>query len=177
MTDRLSATSCFLLDMDGTFYLGNRLLEGSLHFIEVLRKQGRDFLFLTNNSSRNRTQYAEKMTRLGLDIPEEKILTSGEAAVLYLQAKYPGAHVYVVGTPSLEQEFCNQGFILDERNPSVCVLGFDITLTYAKLAKLCELIRAGLPYIATHPDINCPTETGLIPDIGAMIAFVKAATG
>src|SRR5215475_14122625 len=108
MTDRLSATSCFLLDMDGTFYLGNRLLEGSLHFIEVLRKQGRDFLFLTNNSSRNRTQYAEKMTRLGLDIPEEKILTSGEAAVLYLQAKYPRAHVYVVGTPSLEQEFCNQ---------------------------------------------------------------------
>jgi 4-nitrophenyl phosphatase len=84
---------------------------------------------------------------------------------------------YVVGTPSLEKEFQEFGFTLDDKNPDMAVLGFDTTLTYDKLWKLCDFARAGLPYIATHPDFNCPTETGFMPDIGAMIAFVRAATG
>ncbi len=175
--DRLAQTRCFLLDMDGTFYLGDRLLDGALRFIDTLRVQGRDFLFLTNNSSKHRGQYAEKITRLGLPIPEDKVLTSGEAAAVYLRARHPGAKIYVVGTPSLEEEFRAHGFLLDEAAPDLVVLGFDTTLTYAKLWRLCDLVRAGLPYIATHPDFNCPTETGYMPDIGAMIAFVHASTG
>jgi ribonucleotide monophosphatase NagD (HAD superfamily) len=83
----------------------------------------------------------------------------------------------VVGTPSLEEEFRHHGFRLVEQEPHFLVLGFDQTLTYKKLWALCDFVRAGIPYIATHPDFNCPTETGYMPDVGAMIAFVKAATG
>jgi HAD superfamily hydrolase (TIGR01457 family) len=168
---------CFLLDMDGTFNLGDQIIDGSLYFIETLKELGKDYLFLTNNSSKHRRQYAEKITRLGLPIPKEKVFTAGEATALYLQKERPASPVYVVGTPALEEEFRQHGFQLEEDNPQSIVLGFDTTLTYEKLWKLCDFVRAGLPYIATHPDLNCPTETGFMPDIGAMIAFVHASTG
>lgn len=174
--DRLLQTRCFLLDMDGTFYLGNRLLPGALEFIQLLNEKGIDFLFLTNNSSRTRREYAEKIRRFGLDLPEEKIFTSGEATALYLREKKPGARIYLVGTPALENEFCEHGFILSDDSPDFAVLGFDTTLTYQKLWKLCDLVAAGTPYIATHPDINCPTETGFMPDIGSIIALVETST-
>lgn len=167
---------CFLLDMDGTFNLGEQLIDGSLHFIDTLDQLGVDYLFLTNNSSKHRRQYAEKITRLGLPIREEKVFTSGEATALYLQEEHPDASVYVVGTSALEEEFRQHGFQLDQNHPQCVVLGFDTTLTYEKLWKLCDFVRAGLPYIATHPDLNCPTETGFMPDIGAVIAFVRAST-
>jgi len=179
MTDieKLSTVRGFLLDMDGTFYLSDHLLEGALRFIDLLREQKKEFLFLTNNSSKHRRQYAEKISRLGLSILEELVLTSGEATALYLKEQHPGARLFVVGTPFLEEEFRLHGFQLVEQKPDFLVLGFDTTLTYQKLWRLCDFVRAGLPYIATHPDFNCPTETGWMPDIGAIIAFVKAATG
>jgi 4-nitrophenyl phosphatase len=176
-SERLSEVRGFLLDMDGTFYLSDRLLDGALHFIDVLRQQAKEFLFLTNNSSKDRRQYAEKISGLGLPLGDECVLTSGEATALYLQEKHAGADIYLVGTPSLEQEFREHGFHLVERQPDFLVLGFDTTLTYKKLWTLCDLVRAGIPFVATHPDFNCPTETGWMPDVGAMLAFVKAATG
>ncbi len=175
--ERLSRVRGFLLDMDGTFYLSDRLLEGALRFIDVLRRQGKEFLFLTNNSSKQGRQYAEKITRLGLPIGEAAVLTSGEATALYLKEKHAGAAIYLVGTPALEDEFRRHGFQLVDQKPAVLVLGFDTTLTYQKLWLLCDFVRAGIPYIATHPDFNCPTENGWMPDVGAMIAFVRAATG
>jgi len=175
-SERLAQVKCFLLDMDGTFYLDDQLLEGSLRFIATLRAQNKDFLFLTNNSSKSRRQYAEKITALGMPLPDEKVFTSGEATAIYLQGIAPGARLFVVGTPFLEAEFSSHGFILDETLPDYAVLGFDTTLTYQKLWKLCNFVRAGLPYIATHPDFNCPTGNGYMPDAGAMIAFVKAST-
>jgi 4-nitrophenyl phosphatase len=176
-SERLSKVRGFLLDMDGTFYLSDRLLDGALRFIEVLRQQGKEFLFLTNNSSKDRRKYAEKISRLGLPLGEECVLTSGEATALYLRGEHAGAKIYLVGTPSLEDEFREHGFHLVEREPEFLVLGFDTTLTYRKLWTLCDFVRAGIPFIATHPDFNCPTETGWMPDVGAMLAFVKAATG
>ena len=175
--EQLLRVKCFLLDMDGTFNLGNELIDGSLYFIETLNELGKDYLFLTSNSSKHRRLYAEKITRLGLPIPEEKVFTSGEATALYLQQEHPSSSVYVVGTPALEEEFREHGFQLEDKNPQLVVLGFDTTLTYQKLWNLCDFVRAGLPFIATHPDFNCPTETGYMPDIGAMIAFVRASTG
>jgi HAD superfamily hydrolase (TIGR01457 family) len=163
--------------MDGTFNLGDGLIEGSLYFIDTINELGIDYLFLTNNSSKHRGIYAAKISRLGLPTPEEKVFTAGEATALYLMKEHPSSSVYVVGTPALEEEFQHHGFQLEETNPQLVVLGFDTTLTYQKLWKLCDFVRAGLPYIATHPDFNCPTETGYMPDIGAMIAFVRAATG
>jgi 4-nitrophenyl phosphatase len=177
MDERLAQARGFLLDMDGTFYLGDRLLAGALRFVEVLGKQQKDFLFLTNNSSKHRRQYAEKISRLGLPIPETKILTSGEATARYLQRAHQGANVFLVGTPALEDEFKGQGIRLAAEAPDLVVLGFDTTLTYNRLWRLCDLVRAGLPYIATHADFNCPTEAGYMPDVGSMIALVRASTG
>jgi 4-nitrophenyl phosphatase len=174
--DSLAQVRCFLLDMDGTIYLGEKLLDGALEFIDLLHQRGCDYLFLTNNSSKDSQQYVEKLARLGLPVSRSKIMTSGEATAMHVHRQKPGARVYVVGTEALENEFRALGFVLTDDLPDFAVLGFDTTLTYDKLWKLCDLVRAGVPYIATHPDYNCPTETGFMPDIGAMIAFVKAST-
>jgi 4-nitrophenyl phosphatase len=177
LSSNLSTIRCFLLDMDGTFYLGNHLLPGAQEFLRLLENRKVDYLFLTNNSSKSRLDYVKKLHGLGVDIPEEKIFTSGEATALWLKGQKPGARLYLVGTPALELEFRGHGFDLTEVNPDYAVLGFDTTLTYNKLWRLCDLVKTGIKYIATHPDINCPTETGFMPDIGAMIEFVAASTG
>ena len=167
----------FLLDMDGTVYLGSRLLPGSLDFLRYLGETGRDHLFLTNNSSRNADYYAQKLTKLGWPAQPGEILTSGEATALYLGGLKPSARVYLLGMPDLETEFAAHGFVLTDENPDYVVLGFDMTLTYDKLVRACDLVRGGVPFIATHPDLNCPTETGYIPDCGAMTALITASTG
>ena len=167
----------FLLDMDGTFYLGDRLIDGSLSFIDRVQKTGRDFLFLTNNSSHNAAFYVERLHRMGLDVPRSKILTSGEATCEVISEKYPAKRAYVLGNEYLIEEFHEAGIPVDDANPEIAVIGFDTTLTYEKMRKICDLVRAGLPYIATHPDFNCPTENGFMPDIGAIIAFIEASTG
>src|SRR5215216_3089765 len=131
--DSLAQVRCFLLDMDGTFYLGEQLLEGALDFIQVLQERGCEYLFLTNNSSKDSQQYAEKISRLGLPISRDKVLTSGEATAMYVQSQQPGARVYIVGTAALENEFSARGFVLVEEQPDFAVLGFDTTLTYAKM--------------------------------------------
>lgn len=174
---RLKKIKCFLMDMDGTIYLGNQLLPGAQAWLDLLDEYRVAYYFLTNNSSRSKVEYADKFKHLGLDIPEEKIFTSGEATAIYLAKHFPKTSLYVVGTQSLVQEFQRHGFSMTEEDPDVAVLGFDTTLTYEKLWNLCDLVVAGKPYIATHPDINCPTEDGFKPDIGAMIELIAASTG
>ena len=173
----LKSIKCFLMDMDGTIYLGNNLLPGAQDWLALLNAYHLPYYFLTNNSSHSRLEYADKLHNLGLNVSEEQIFTSGEATAIYLKKHYPGARLYVVGTPPLEGEFKRQGFTITEDDPDVAVLGFDTTLTYEKIWKLSDLIVAGKPYIATHPDINCPTEDGFKPDIGAMIELFSASTG
>jgi len=163
--------------MDGTIYLGDKLLPGAKAIIEFLRENETPFYFLTNNSSRSTSDYVDKLTQFGLTAGKEEILTSGEATALYLKKHKPRARVFLVGTPSLEKEFTQQGFELVENDPDYAVLGFDTTLTYEKIWRLCDFVREGVPYLATHPDINCPTETGFMPDIGSMIAMVASSTG
>ena len=173
----LKQVKCFLMDMDGTIFLGNHLLPGAREWLALLNERQVAYYFLTNNSSRSQVEYAEKLQRLGLDIPQEKIFTSGEATTIYLQKTFPGASFFVVGTPPLVQEFERHGLDLAGPEADVAVLGFDTTLTYEKLWHLCDMVVAGKPYIATHPDINCPTEIGFKPDIGAMIELVATSTG
>lgn len=172
----LAKAKCFLFDMDGTLYLGERVLPGARELLNWLIEQRIPYFLLTNNSSRSSRDYFAKVQRLGLPVGEQQIFTSGEATAIFLNRHYFEKRVYVVGTPSLESEFVAHGIHLRDTNPDVVVLGFDTTLTYAKLQKLCDFIRAGIPYIATHPDINCPTESGFMPDIGAMMALVAAST-
>lgn len=174
---KLKKIRCFLLDMDGTIFLSDRLLPGAQEFLDLLEQRGIQFYFLTNNSSRSKIEYARKLEGFGLNYAEDRIFTSGEATAIYLKKQKPGARLYVVGTPPLEREMAAHGFELVQDDPDFAVLGFDMTLTYEKLRKLCGFVRQGLPYIATHPDINCPVKDGFIPDIGAMIELVAASTG
>lgn len=174
---QLNEIKCYLLDMDGTFYLGDKLIHGSLTFMNVLKNTGRDYLFVTNNSSCDANFYTEKLSRMGWKSSAADVLTSGEATAIYLKKQKSNAKVYLLGTPQLEAEFSSKGFIITEKNPDYVILGFDKTLTYQKLVTACNLLRAGVPFIATHPDINCPMENGFIPDCGAMLELIKASTG
>lgn len=168
---------CFLLDMDGTFYLGENLIPGSLDFIRRVEETGRDFLFLTNNSSHNADFYVQRLARMGLNVGREKVLTSGEATAAVLLEKYPGKRAFVLGNEFLLEEMREAGVMVDQTDPEIVVVGYDTTLDYKKMTAVCDFVRAGLPYIATHPDFNCPTETGFAPDIGAIMAFIEASTG
>lgn len=173
----LHAIRAFLMDMDGTVYLGRRLLPGAAGFFALLHRRGIPYLFFTNNSSADRTLYQEKLAGLGLEVEAGRIITSGEATALYLTTRTPHRRLFVLGTPSLEQEFRDAGLELADADVDAVVLGFDKTLTYAKLERACRLLLDGVPFIATHPDRVCPTEHGPIPDAGSMIALLRAATG
>jgi 4-nitrophenyl phosphatase len=175
--EKIKKVKLFLIDMDGTFYLGNKLLPGAFSFISYLRLKKIGHLFLTNNSSRSAIYYAAKLQKMGIDASEDLIFTSGQAAAIYLESKSPGCRIYLVGTKELAYDFVTMGFNIVEDKPDCVILGFDTTLTYEKLRKICAFITQGITYMATHPDINCPTENGFIPDIGAIIAFIEASTG
>jgi HAD superfamily hydrolase (TIGR01457 family) len=167
----------FLMDMDGTVYLGRRLLPGAKSFFRLLNRRGIPYLFFTNNSSADRKLYRDKLAGMGLEVAADQIITSGEATVLYLTTRTPHRRIYVLGTPSLEREFRDAGLTLAHEKVDAVVLGFDKTLTYAKLERACHLLRGGAAFIATHPDKVCPTERGPIPDTGSMIALIRTATG
>ena len=173
----LKNKKCFVLDMDGTFYLGDRLLSGSLDFIRHIEMAGKDFIFFTNNTSRNVRFYVEKLKKMGCVVTREKIISSGMVTLDYIKKVYGSPRVFLVGTPMLEDDFRESGINLVRQDPDIVTVGFDITLTYEKLSLACSFIRSGKPFIATHPDLNCPTENGFIPDCGAICAFITASTG
>ena len=175
--EQLSKVRCFLLDMDGTFYLGNQLIDGSLDFLDALGRTGRQCLFLTNNSSKSADFYKKKLEKMGVPEQYRNVLTSGQAAARYVTARYPGKKAFLLANAIETAEMEALGVQVDQDHPDYVLIAFDTELDYAKMTKLCDHVRAGLPYIATHPDFNCPTETGFIPDIGATIAYVKASTG
>lgn len=177
----LKNKKCFILDMDGTIYLGGKLLNGSKEFLELLDKQNKKHLFVTNNSSKSVIDYVIKLNRLGIEAKEADILTSGEATCIYLNKQKTNANVYVVGTDELLNEFYRYRFnVINDTDmfPDYVVLGFDTSLCYKKIWKACDFIRQGVPFIATHPDFNCPIENGgFMPDCGSMIEMFKASTG
>jgi 4-nitrophenyl phosphatase/NagD protein len=173
--ESIQNTVCFLFDLDGTIYLGDKLLPGAKELITYLDQESRAYFFLTNNSSRSRADYSKKLSNYGLEVPEEKVFSSGIATAIYLNKRNQGARIYLVGTPSLATEFKDYGFQLVDENPDYVVLGCDTTLTYKKIWKLSDFVRKGVPYIATHPDINCPVPDGYMPDIGAMMAMISSS--
>ena len=175
--EKLAKVRCFLLDMDGTFYLGNQLIEGSLDFLAALRRTGRQCLFLTNNSSKSASFYQQKLERMGVPAEFRNVLTSGQAAARYVTNRFPGKKAFLLANQIETAELKALDVEVDQERPDYVLIAFDTELDYKKMTMLCDHVRAGLPYIATHPDFNCPTETGFIPDIGATIAYVKASTG
>ncbi len=175
--EKLKDIECFVLDMDGTFNLGYKLIDGAMDFYNAVINSGRRILFLTNNSSRSGEYYVKKMNKLGCPVNSDDIFTSGMATHIYLNREYQDKRVYLLGNEFLKEEFINAGIMVVDENPDMVVVGYDTTIDYEKMCDVCEYVRKGLPYIATHPDYNCPTETGFIPDIGAIMAFIHASTG
>ena len=173
---RLHKIKMFVLDMDGTIYLGDRLFPFTKGFLERVRQKGGDFCFFTNNSSKNREAYLQKLSSMGIHIPPEKMLISNDVILRWLQKHHPGESCYVVGTPALREDFAQAG-IPQQKEADYVVLGFDTTLTYEKLCIACDLVRAGKPIYGVNPDLNCPVEGGFIPDCGSMAALIKASTG
>lgn len=173
----LKDVSLFVLDMDGTFYLSDDIIEGSMDFINKLRATGREFLFFTNNASRISSYYQKKLAKMGLEVSEETIVTAGDVTIEYLKSFYPGKRVYLNGTPLLEESFRDKGIQLVQEDPDVAIQSFDLTLTYEKLEKICTFVRNGVPFLATHMDTNCPVTGGFIPDCGAMCDLITSSTG
>jgi len=173
--------SFFMLDMDGTIYLGDKLLKGAMDYLKKVKEKGKRYIFLTNNSSKNKMTYVQKLNKLGIDATEDDVFTSGDATIIYLKKQKANPKVYLLGTPDLEHSFEKEGIELVKGrngNPDYVVLGFDQTLTYEKIWIACDYLREGVPFIATHPDFNCPLDDNkFMPDTGAMIEMFKAATG
>ncbi|MCF8002370.1 MAG: HAD-IIA family hydrolase [Halanaerobiales bacterium] len=180
----LNDIELFILDMDGTIYLGNQLIKGSKKFLNYLEKNNKKHVFLTNNSSKNPLDYKEKLSKLKIEVNLKNIVSSGKVTVNYLKEllSKDKKNIYLVGTKSLENEFKIEGFNLIndiENNKVDClVLGFDTSLTYQKLFDAHQLINQGVKYIATNPDLVCPLENERsMPDCGSIIKLLEASTG
>ena len=170
----------YIFDMDGTIYLGSQVFDFAVKFINKLRQSGKRVLFFTNNASHTSDFYLSKLTRLGFSPTRDEIMTSGDVTAEFLTRHRAGKTVYLVGTDELVSDFAQRGIdLVDGNSPSadIVITSFDTSLTYKKLDDACRLIRGGAEYLSTHPDYNCPTEMGFIPDSGAIAAFCTASTG
>jgi 4-nitrophenyl phosphatase len=174
---RLAPIRALIIDMDGVLYRGDTPLDGLETFFAFLRAREIRFQLVTNNSTATPSMYVAKMARMGVQVTEGDILTSSLATADYLAARLPsGSQVYAIGEEGLKDALQRAGFRLGQRDPSAVVVGFDRDLTYAKLSVACLLIRAGVPFVATNPDITLPVPEGQVPGTGATLAALAAAT-
>jgi arabinose operon protein AraL len=169
----------YIFDLDGTVYLGDALLPGAGETIRHLRALGRRTLFLSNNPTRTRHAYAERLTTMGLPTPAADIVNSSIVMVDFLQRHLPHARLFVVGETSLQDELVAGGFTLTDHATDVdaVIASFDRTFDYRKLQIAFDAIRAGARFFATNADRYCPVPGGGQPDAAAMIAAIEASTG
>ena len=175
---KLQTVHTFVLDMDGTIFRGTHVFPFAIDFLGELSRKGINYIFLSNNSSRNVSDYAALLKNMQIPVSYKQIYTSAEATIEYLKKEGLGKRLYLVGTKNLHASFREAGFKTQSNRPDAVVVGFDTELTYEKLDRACFWIRKGIPFIATHPDLNCPVENGeMKPDCGAISAAITAATG
>lgn len=174
-------TKLYLFDMDGTLYLGDRLYPFTRELLDTIRQTGGKYLFMTNNSSKSVTDYIRKLEKFGIPATREDFMTSSQATAYYLKKHHWGKTLYVCGTQSLKQELMGEGFTVSEdiTQTQCIVMGFDTELTFRKLHDVSYLLltQPELPYIATNPDLVCPTEFGSVPDCGSVCQMIFNATG
>src|SRR5690554_4768393 len=172
----LKRARAFAFDLDGTIYLQGTPLPGALDLLAELRRLGLPYLFVTNNSSVNGDSYVSKLTALGLAGDRSTMLTSNDVAMSHLLSagiRQP----YLLATDEVRAEYAGRGIRHEEDDPDAVLLTFDTSVTFQKLATATRHIAAGLPYLATHPDVTCPVPGGFLPDTGSFIELFSAATG
>ncbi len=176
--EKLADVKCFILDMDGTFYLSDRLLDGSIGFINTVKEKGKEYHFYTNNSSKNAALYEEKLRNMGCPSHVGKVLISNEVMIEYLKKNTSFRRFFVLGTEYLKEDFIKAGFLLDDQNPDAIIVGFDTTLSYDRLTAACNLIKNGTPAYGVNTDYVCPLDQGgFLPDCGSISQLIYAATG
>jgi 4-nitrophenyl phosphatase len=179
---RLREAKAWIFDMDGVLYRGAEVLPGVKELLDALTLRERPVMLATNNSMSTPEAYERKLAAMGLDIPASAVITSALATRDYLLQTLPeGAGIYVIGMPALrEQLFAGTTFHpvqYGEEQPAAVVIGLDLEFTYAKLKAAHEAIQRGALFIATNADSTLPTEAGLVPGAGSIVAAVEAASG
>jgi 4-nitrophenyl phosphatase len=179
---RLNAAKAWIFDMDGVLYRGNAPLPGAVDLFATLQLRSIPFRLATNNSTMTPAQYVKKLEKMDLEVPADWIVTSGVATREYLLSRFPkGSAIYVVGEPAL----FDQLFLTDElvqangtdRQAAAVVAGLDRQFTYQKLSEAHDQIQGGAAFVATNSDVTLPTERGLEPGCGTLIAAIQASTG
>ena len=175
----LKKKKLFLLDMDGTLYLGNQLFPEAVGFLNKIKECGARYCFMTNNSSKGKSAYIEKLGKMGIAACEDDFVTSVNVTSEYLLENHANDLIYVCGTKSFVSELAECGLNVTQdfsEHVNCFVIGYDTELTYEKLTHACKLLDKGVPFIATNPDWVCPTESGYLPDCGSFCEMLKRAT-
>lgn len=179
---RLRAARAFIFDMDGVLYRGSHPLPGVNDLFNALELRERHYILATNNSMASPQQYVEKLADMGVTVPVESISTAGTATRDYLlETLAPNAKIFLIGMPALEEQiFQGTSFTRAtsiEEAPDAVVAGLDLHFTYDKLKTAAVSIRNGATFVATNADATLPTETGLVPGAGSIIAAITTASG
>ena len=181
MKQLVEKAKLYLFDMDGTLYLGDRLYDFTIELLAEIRRTGGKYLFMTNNSSKSVADYVKKLAKMGITATRDDFITSSQATAYYLKEHHQGQTLYVCGTRSLIEELESEGFetTTDIEKAQCVVMGFDTELTFQKLWDVSKILltKKDIPYIATNPDLVCPTEFGSVPDCGSVCIGIKNATG
>ena len=164
-----------LFDLDGTVYLDGRLIPGATDFFARLDDAGVQYAYMTNNSSQSPKQYVKKLQTLGLNATPDNILTSCEATLLMLRDLDLGPELFVLGTGAFREFLTENGYQVEAANPKAVLVGFDKELDYDRLTRATRLLTDGVPLVASHPDMLCPSSEGPLPDAGVLLAAFKAA--
>src|SRR5208282_3131157 len=167
----------YLIDMDGVLYRGHELIPGSDVFIRELRVRKIPFLLLTNNSQRTRRDVVAKVARLGIEVEEDHIFTSAMATARFLAQQKPGGTAFVIGEGGLLTALHQNGYAVVDHEPDYVVVGEGRTFNLELVEAAVRMILGGARLIATNLDPNCPTEHGLRPGCGAMVAMLETASG
>jgi NagD protein len=171
------AKTGFLIDMDGVIYRGSKPIRGAVEFIQRLQATGHPFLFLTNNSQRSRRDICLRLHRMGIRIAQRHVFTCAMATARFLARQRPNGSAYVIGEGGLLNALHESGYAIDDQHPDYVVVGEGRSLSMDMLEKAVTFINQGSKLVATNLDANCPTERGMRPGCGALVAVLEAATG
>ena len=176
MDNSLEGLEAIFLDLDGTIYLGSELIDGALDFLERCDKRGIKRYFLSNNSSRSVEQYVSKLEKLGIPASDEDVLLSTHDLLSWLKRNNV-SKTWLVGTEGMRDMLEKYGIQTDSSEPQYVVLGYDTEINYHKISTASIHLHTGVPLVASHPDMVCPSPNGGLPDVGAYLAMFKATTG